>query len=85
PLLASVIYERSAPEARSVNSNIMMLMFDFSGILSPVIGGLVVSAGLGYRGVVTAAAGMITACGLSCLADCLLYARRMRREAKTQS
>ncbi len=85
PLLASVIYERSAPEARSVNSNIMMLMFDASGILSPLIGGLVLNAGLGYRGVVTAAAVMITACGLSCLADCLLYARRTRAATRTAS
>jgi MFS family permease len=85
PLLASVIYERSSPEARSVNSNIMMLMFDAGGILAPVFGGLVINCGFGYRGVVTAAAGMITACGLSCLADCLLYARRMRRGAKTRA
>ena len=85
PLLASVVYERSAPEARSVNSNIMMLMFDAAGILAPMAGALVISAGFGYQGVVTAAAGMIAACGLSCAADCLLHARRMRRQAAARA
>ena len=42
-------------------------------------------AGFGYQGVVTAAAGMIAACGLSCAADCLLHARRMRRQAAARA
>ena len=75
PLLASVVYNRSTPVTRSFNSNMMMSAFDASGMLAPLIGGLVIHAGLGYRGVFTAAAVSITLCGLWTLLDWLRFHR----------
>lgn len=56
PLQASVIYNRSTPETRSVNSNLMVCMFDFASLTSPLLGGAVLSAGLNYREVILLAA-----------------------------
>jgi MFS family permease len=75
PLLASVVYNRSTPVTRSFNSNMMMSAFDASGMLAPLIGGLVIHAGLGYRGVFTATAVSITLCGLWTLLDWLRFHR----------
>jgi MFS family permease len=69
PLLASVVYNRSTPFTRSFNSNMMMSAFDASGMLAPLIGGLVIHAGFGYRGVFTTTAIFITLCGLWTLLD----------------
>ena len=56
PLLAATIYDRSTDATRSINSNVMMLTFDASGMLGPLLGGAVIHAGFGYRGVFMAAA-----------------------------
>ena len=56
PLLAAAVYDRSTPTTRSINSNVMMATFDASGMLGPLLGGLVIHAGYGYRGVFTATA-----------------------------
>lgn len=69
PLLAAAVYDRSTPEMRSVNSNVMMATFDASGMLAPVIGGLVMQAGCGYRGVFTAGAVSVACCGLFMIID----------------
>lgn len=69
PLLAAAVYDRSTPEMRSVNSNVMMATFDSSGMLSPILGGLVMQAGCGYRGVFTAGAITVACCGLCMIID----------------
>lgn len=69
PLLAAAVYDRSTPETRSVNSNIMMATFDASGMLAPILGGLVMQAGCGYQGVFTAGAVSVTCCGLCMIID----------------
>lgn len=81
PLLASMVYDRSTSTTRSINSNVMMATFDASGILAPLIGGMVIHEGFGYRGVFTATALSVTLCGLSMLADKI----RMARHAATKS
>lgn len=78
PLLAAAVYDRSTPELRSVNSNVMMATFDASGMLAPVIGGLVMQAGCGYRGVFTAGAISVACCGLFMIVD---RARLLRADA----
>ena len=69
PLLAAVIYDRSQPEMRSLNSNVMMAAFDASGTLAPLLGGLVVQVGLGYRGVFAGNALAVSICGLCMVVD----------------
>ncbi|GFH62737.1 MAG: major facilitator superfamily protein [Candidatus Desulfovibrio kirbyi] len=69
PMLAALVYDRSTPATRSVNSNAMMCAFDASGTLAPLLGGLVVHAGFGYRGVFVVTAVSITLCGLCMLID----------------
>ena len=69
PLLAAAVYDRSTPVTRSLNSNVMMSAFDASGMLAPILGGLVVHAGYGYRGVFTATAISIALCGSFMLLD----------------
>lgn len=69
PLLAAMVYDRSTPDTRSLNSNLMMAAFDASGMLGPLLGALVVQAGFGYRGVFTGTAVSICVCGLAVLAD----------------
>lgn len=69
PLLAAAVYDRSTPETRSVNSNIMMATFDASGMLAPILGGLVMQAGCGYQGVFTAGAVSVACCGLCMVID----------------
>lgn len=78
PLLAAAVYDRSTPDTRSINSNVMMATFDASGMLGPMLGGAVISAGFDYRGVFLA--GTITAllCGLFMLFD----RNRMRKCAR---
>lgn len=74
PLLAATVYDRSTPETRSINSNVMMLTFDASGMIGPLLGGAVVNAGWGYRGVFSTAAVLIAACGASMVLDRLRLA-----------
>ena len=78
PLLAAAVYDRSTPEMRSVNSNVMMATFDASGMLAPILGGLVMQAGCGYRGVFTAAAVSVGCCGVCMIID---RARVLRADA----
>lgn len=75
PLLAAIIYDGSTPETRSINSNMMMLTFDFSASIGPLMGGLVISAGYGYSGVFLLAAAVICLCSLCAL----LHSRRAVR------
>lgn len=69
PLLAAAVYDRSTPDTRSINSNVMMATFDASGMLAPMLGGAVISWGLGYRGVFFAAAATAALCGAFMLLD----------------
>lgn len=69
PLLAAAIYDRSTPETRSVNSNVMMATFDASGMLGPIFGGLVIAQGWGYKGVFLAASVFAASCGFWMIAD----------------
>ncbi len=82
PLLAAAIYDRSSPETRSVNSNIMMATFDASGMLAPLLGGTVIAAGFGYQGVFFAAALSVLCCGAAMLFDSLrlIIARREKTQ-----
>ena len=80
PLLAAAVYDRSTPSTRSINSNVMMATFDASGMLAPLIGGMVVNAGFGYRGVFTATAISVFLCGCCMLADRLRMAMRERAQ-----
>ena len=79
PLLAAMVYDRSTPTTRSINSNVMMATFDSSGMFAPIIGGLVMYEGFGYRGVFVATAVSISLCGLSMLADRLRLAHWKRQ------
>lgn len=79
PLLAAIIYDGSSPETRSINSNMMMLTFDFSAAAGPLMGGFVISAGFGYSGVFLLATCVIC---LSSLAM-LCYSLKLRKAAKT--
>lgn len=74
PLLAATVYDRSTPETRPINSNVMMLTFDASSMIGPLLGGAVVNAGWGYRGVFTTAAIMVFICGTSMVLDRLRLA-----------
>lgn len=67
PLLAAIIYDGSRPETRSINSNMMMLTFDFSATMGPLLGGFVISAGFGYSGVFLLATLVICLCSLAVL------------------
>ena len=81
PLLAAAVYDRSTPSTRSINSNVMMATFDSSAMLGPLLGGLVIHAGYGYRGVFTATAVSVLICG-----GCMVIDRvRMMRREKTRS
>lgn len=79
PLLAAMVYDRSTTETRSLNSNLMMAAFDASGLLAPLIGGMVIHAGYGYRGVFTGTALSIGICGCALLADYVRTAMQSRR------
>ena len=78
PLLAAMVYDRSTNSTRSINSNVMMATFDSSGMFAPIIGGLVMYEGFGYRGVFAATAVSIAFCGLCMVADMLRVARWKR-------
>ncbi len=80
PLLAAAVYDRSTPATRSLNSNVMMATFDASGLLAPLIGGMVINAGFGYRGVFTATAISVSLCGCFMLADRLRLALKQRSQ-----
>lgn len=69
PLLAAAVYDRSTPDTRSVNSNVMMATFDASGMLAPILGGAVIATGVDYRGVFCTAAITAALCGTFMLAD----------------
>lgn len=71
PLLAAVVYDRSLPETRSLNSNVMMATFDASGVIGPILGGMVVQFGMGYRGVFATNAAAVLLCGLCMVLDWL--------------
>ncbi|MDR3320003.1 MAG: MFS transporter [Desulfovibrio sp.] len=75
PLLASIVYNRSTPATRSLNSNVMMSAFDASGMLAPLAGGLLIHAGFSYQGVFTATAFSALLCGLWTLLDWLRFNR----------
>ena len=79
PLLAATIYDRSTEKSRPINSNMMMMTFDASGMLGPLIGGAVIDAGFGYHGVFTTATGFVLCCGLCMILDRLI--RNCRRKA----
>lgn len=81
PLMAAAVYDRSTPETRSVNSNLMMATFDASGMLAPLLGGVVIAEGLGYRGVFSAAAITVAICGICMCVDGALMAIRKRKKA----
>ena len=76
PLLAALVCDRSSPEMRPINSNIMMAAFDLSGFLAPMIGGLIVNAGLGYGSVFISTSLSISVCGLCILTDLLLQKKQ---------
>lgn len=78
PLLAAIVYDGSPPESRSINSNMMMLAFDFSASIGPLMGGLVISAGYGYSGVFLLATACICLCSL-----CALLHSRTKPELRT--
>ena len=46
-----------------------MLTFDAAALIAPLIGGGVISLGLGYRGVFTVGGALVLACGLCVWAD----------------
>ena len=64
PLLAAAVYDRSTPDTRSINSNVMMATFDASGMLAPLLGGAVIAWGFDYRGVFLTSALTAALCGL---------------------
>ena len=76
PLTASVVYNRSTPRTRTVNSNIMMLTFDMSALVSPMLGSAVLSMGFDYHAVITVAGIMILVCGTLFTLDGLIPRRR---------
>lgn len=78
PLLAAAVYDRSTPDMRSINSNIMMATFDASGMLAPVLGGVVISQGYGYKGVFATAAISVAICGLCMIIDAFRLRGRKR-------
>ena len=80
PLMASVIYNRSTPETRTVNSNLMMLMFDAAGVSSPLLGGTIMNLGLGYQAVISAAALMALVSGLCFTLDRVRLAVEEKRQ-----
>lgn len=81
PLLAAAVYDRSTPDTRSVNSNVMMATFDASGMLAPMLGGVVIAAGCDYRGVFTAAAVTAAICGFCMLCDRTRLKHQEKRRA----
>ncbi|MDE5833797.1 MAG: MFS transporter [Desulfovibrio sp.] len=78
PLLAAAVYDRSTPETRSINSNVMMATFDASGMLAPVLGGFVIAEGFGYRGVFVTAAFTVGLCGLCMAIDKVRLVKKPR-------
>lgn len=69
PLLAAAVYDRSTPDTRSINSNVMMATFDASGMLAPMLGGFVIASGLDYSAVFCTAALTAAICGGCMLID----------------
>lgn len=78
PLLAAAVYDRSTPDMRSINSNIMMATFDASGMLAPILGGVVIAQGYGYKGVFATAAISVGICGLCMIIDAFRVTGRRR-------
>lgn len=77
PLMAAAVFDRSTPDTRSINSNVMYAAFDASGMFAPMLGGGVIAAGFGYEGVFCAAAATAAMCGVAMLVD---RARMRKRE-----
>ncbi len=85
PLMASVIYNRSNPDTRSINSNLMMLMFDAGALFAPMIGGLLIAQGLDYHGVITGGSVMMCFSAVFFLLDRLsLYLRQLNKEIRAR-
>ena len=75
PLLAALVCDRSTVYDRSLNSNLMMAAFDCSAFTAPILGGLVIHLGFGYRGVFISASICVAICGLAILIDYFLQKR----------
>ncbi len=84
PMLAAAVYDRSAPETRSINSNVMMAAFDASGMLAPILGGIVIAEGFGYVGVFFTGAITVATCGLCIILDGLRLAVQRKRARMRQ-
>lgn len=80
PLLAAAVYDRSTPETRSVNSNVMMATFDASGMIGPILGGQVIGMGFGYHGVFYTAAISAACCGLAMIVDFVRLSIKRRKQ-----
>lgn len=82
PLLAAAVYDRSTPETRSINSNVMMATFDASGMLGPILGGMVMNYGFGYDGVFCAGAITSFCCAFFMILDFIrFYKKKLKKEA----
>lgn len=79
PLLAAGVYDRSTPETRSINSNVMMATFDASGMIGPILGGQVLSWGFDYRGVFCTAAISAALCGVCMIIDFVIVCKKSRK------
>lgn len=84
PLLAAAVYDRSTPETRSVNSNVMMATFDGSGMIGPILGGVVIDYGFGYDGVFCTAAISAFCCGLFMIGDYILMHKKLVSAGKAK-
>lgn len=85
PLLAAGVYDRSTPETRSVNSNVMMATFDASGMLGPILGGVVIDYGFGYDGVFCTAGISAICCGFFMICDYIRFHKKRRSKPETAS
>ncbi|MDO5536526.1 MAG: MFS transporter [Desulfovibrionaceae bacterium] len=64
PIEASIILNRSTPDTKTVNSNLMNTMFDAASLLSPIAGGVILSLGFSYHAVITMSAVTILLSGI---------------------
>ena len=85
PLQASVIYDRSTPETRTVNSNLMTSMFDIAALTSPLLGGAILSTGLSYRAVILMGACTTVLSGILFTIDGIRQRRLAKKAGRQQS